>query len=103
MKLPQPRGPVSAALAAALELAPHHLDPALGDELAAPGADRTALLDDEDLQLTLFMLYELAYRGWDGVDDRWEWHPDLLRLRGAAEDRLEAALQALAAPYRDTV
>jgi hypothetical protein len=47
------------------------------------------------------MLYELAYRGWDGVDDRWEWHPDLIRLRGLAEDRLETALQALAAPYRD--
>jgi hypothetical protein len=103
MKLPQPRGPVSAALATALDRAPHDLDPALGDLLAMPGADPAALLRDEDLQLTLFILYELAYRGWDGVDDDWEWQPSLVRLRGRAEERLEAGLRAATAPYADTV
>ncbi|MCA2218804.1 iron-containing redox enzyme family protein [Jidongwangia harbinensis] len=103
MKLPEPRGPVSGAVAAALSRSPHDLDPGLGDLLATPGPDPTALLADEDLQLTLFLLYELAYRGWDGVDDGWEWHPDLIRLRGVAEDRLETALRALAAPHADEV
>ena len=34
------------------------------------GADAAAApLTDEDLQLTLFLCYELHYRGWSGVDD----------------------------------
>ncbi|MEW9532913.1 iron-containing redox enzyme family protein [Microbispora sp. NPDC049125] len=49
-------------------------------------------LDDEDLQLALFACYELHYQGLDGVDDRWEWSPWLLGLRGRLEERLERAL-----------
>ncbi|GIF23441.1 hypothetical protein BJ973_004053 [Actinoplanes tereljensis] len=98
MKLPVPRGPVSAAAIAALGRAPHDLDPAIADGF--DGAE-TAWLTDEDLQLTLFVLYELAYRGWDGVDDAWEWQPGLIRLRTVAEDRFEAALRSLAAPHHD--
>jgi hypothetical protein len=86
MKLPSPRGPVSSALISALGLDPH--DVTLP---SAPG-------DDDDLHLALFVLYELNYRGWDGVDDRWEWHPDLIRLRGALEARFEAALRELVSP-----
>jgi hypothetical protein len=62
--------------------------------LAGP-VDPDAVLADEDLQLTLFTCYELHYRGWDGVDDRWEWNLDVLRLRAAAEGRFERALRAL--------
>ncbi|MFK0259361.1 iron-containing redox enzyme family protein [Streptomyces sp. NPDC090445] len=40
----------------------------------------------EDLQLALYLLYELHYRGFAGVDDAREWDPDLLRLRRALED-----------------
>ena len=58
---------------------------------AARGTTTDAVLDD-DLQLALFLLYELHYRGLDGVDDRWEWAPDLLRLRGELEETFEAAL-----------
>jgi hypothetical protein len=86
MKLPAPRGEVSAALIEALSgraaTLPH--DPAPDD--------------DEDLHLALFVCYELAYRGWDGVDERWEWDPELIRLRTALEDRFEADLRALAGP-----
>jgi len=103
MKLPRPRGPVSAALLGALAAAPHELDPAIAAGLARPGADPTAALADEDLQLTLFVAYELAYRGWDGVDDRWEWQPGLIALRTAAEAEFETALRALVAPYEDVV
>ena len=98
MKLPAARGPVSEAVTSALAAAPHDLDPAIADGFEAGDA-----LTDEDLQLTLFVLYELAYRGWDGVDDRWEWHPDVIRLRTVAEDRFEAALRALTDPYGDVV
>jgi hypothetical protein len=84
--LPSPRGDTSAALLAALVRAPHHLRPVPlptgGDPLA-----------DEDLQLALYLCYELHYRGLPGVDERWEWSPSLLALRGALEERFEAALR----------
>ncbi|MFE2583171.1 iron-containing redox enzyme family protein [Streptomyces sp. NPDC059378] len=41
----------------------------------------------EDLQLALYLLYELHYRGFEGVPDAREWDPDLLRLRQAMEAR----------------
>jgi hypothetical protein len=100
MKLPDPRGPVSAELIAVLARDPERTAPVLTEAFRWAGDDP---LTDEDLQLTLFVLNELSYRGWDGVDDRWEWHLDLLGLRAAAEERFEAALRALAAPHADTV
>jgi hypothetical protein len=103
MKLPAPRGPVSADLIAALGRSPHDLAPEFAAELPDFTGDPELLLRHEDLQLTLFVCYELHYRGWDGVDERWEWHPDLLRVRAAAEERFEAALRALAARAGYTV
>src|SRR5436305_13619411 len=83
--LPTPRGPLSEQLLLALsgEGVPlGALDPgAPGDPLA-----------DEDFQLTLYLSYELHYRGLPGIDDRWEWEPSLLRLRGKFEERFERAL-----------
>jgi hypothetical protein len=84
--LPSPRGETSAALLSALRAAPHQLPP-----IALPsGADPLA---DEDLQLSLYLCYELHYRGLPGVDDRWEWQPSLLALRAALEEPFEAALR----------
>src|SRR3954451_22549925 len=82
MKLPRARGSLSAALIEMLN----------GD--GAARAARLAPDDDEDLHLALFICYELAYRGWDGVDDRWEWDLDLLRVRADLEARFEAHLAA---------
>ncbi|GHE64760.1 iron-containing redox enzyme family protein [Streptomyces vinaceus] len=48
----------------------------------------------EDLQLALYLLYELHYRGFEGVDDEREWDPDLLRLRQALETRFLHALSS---------
>ncbi|GLV84623.1 hypothetical protein Slala03_43120 [Streptomyces lavendulae subsp. lavendulae] len=48
----------------------------------------------EDLQLALYLLYELHYRGFEDVDDAREWDPDLLRLRQACEDRFLHTLRA---------
>ncbi|NXY98408.1 iron-containing redox enzyme family protein [Streptomyces sp. BR123] len=48
----------------------------------------------EDLQLTLYLLYELHYRGLPGVSDDLEWHPDLLRARAGLEDAFLTALEA---------
>lgn len=91
MRLPLERGPVSAAVLAALaEGSPpdgHAL--ALLDRLPA---DHDTVLD-ADLQLALWVLYELHYRGFDEVDDAREWDPDLLRVRAVLESRFERDLR----------
>ncbi|HEX6343856.1 iron-containing redox enzyme family protein [Umezawaea sp.] len=78
MLLPQPRGPVSAALTGALLRTPGPLSVPPLD--AVPDA-----VHDEDLQLALWICYELHYRGFDDVDDSWEWEPSLLAARAALE------------------
>jgi hypothetical protein len=52
-------------------------------------------LGDDDLQLSLFVCYQLHFGGFDGVDDRWEWHPALLAWRACLEEPFEAALREL--------
>ncbi|SCF28116.1 iron-containing redox enzyme family protein [Micromonospora mirobrigensis] len=89
--LPQPRGPVSTIVRDALLRPPHDLP-------AVPDLTGDGPLTDDDLQLTLFLCYELHYRGWHGVDDGWEWQPSLLALRAAAERPFEAAIRALVGP-----
>ncbi|MEX2587018.1 MAG: iron-containing redox enzyme family protein [Actinomycetota bacterium] len=39
----------------------------------------------EDAHLSLYLCYELHYRGLPGVDDTWEWEPSLLELRRSLE------------------
>jgi hypothetical protein len=50
-------------------------------------------LADDDLHLALYALYELHYRGFDGVDDGWEWDPGALALRARLEAVFEQGLQ----------
>lgn len=88
--LPTPRGPISEALFTALLRPPH--------ELAPPGPVRMRSWDDDDVQLALYCCYELAYRGFAGVDDGWEWAPSVLRWRAALEAPFEAELRRLAGP-----
>jgi len=89
--LPTARGRTTAALLAALREPPHHLPP-----IALPAGEDP--LADEDLQLALYLCYELHYRGLPGVDERWEWSPSLLALRQALEARFESALRAAVGP-----
>ena len=85
--LPEPRGQISELLLGALALPVHPLH---APAVAAP-ADSLA---DEDLQLALYLCYELHYRGLPGVADEWEWEPSLLALRRELEACFEAALHA---------
>jgi Iron-containing redox enzyme len=87
--LPAPRGPLSEALFDTFRQPPHDLR-------AIPDAT-----DDEDMHLALYCCYELHYRGFDGVDDRWEWEPSLLRLRGELEHRFEGELHERVGPPGD--
>lgn len=57
-------------------------------------------LADEDLQLALYVCYELHYRGLFSVDQRWEWNPSLLGLRGELERSFEEALGQVV-PFTD--
>jgi hypothetical protein len=70
------------------------LPPIVLPEVADP------LLDD-DLQLALYVLYELHYRGFDGVDERWEWEPSGLALRSVLEDIFEGGLFTAIGPPDD--
>src|SRR6202011_3735947 len=68
--------------------------PAPRDQLARIGA---SVRDSDpyglDLQLALHICYELHYRGFAGVDPRWEWDPALLHLRGRMEEIFLDALR----------
>ena len=101
MHLPEPRGPLSEALcrdlATRTALSATTIERA--DRVAAAGA---CALTDEDLQITLAVLYELHYRGFEGVSDDWEWDPALLRLRAGLERRHLAALRDLVGPVAAT-
>lgn len=87
--LPDPRGPLSDAVVNLLaERAPRNhlsrIEASLGD------ADPYGI----DLQLALYVCYELHYRGFAGVDPHWEWNAGLLHLRGQMEQSFLAALRA---------
>ncbi|MFF4342286.1 iron-containing redox enzyme family protein [Kitasatospora sp. NPDC001540] len=84
--LPTARGPFSAAVLAALR------HPATAP-LPSPPPDDPPDPWGEDLQLALYVCYELHYRGFAGVDDAWEWSPPLLALRGRLERAFLAALR----------
>lgn len=86
--LPRPRGRLTELLLGHLRLPPHPL-PAL------PVPDEDPIAGDE-LHLALYVCYELHYRSFAGVDDRWEWEPSLLALRRELESRFEAGLAMVA-------
>ncbi|WP_210569991.1 iron-containing redox enzyme family protein [Streptomyces sp. GESEQ-4] len=91
--LPSARGRISAAVGEYL-LGAGPL-PRAEDITAAPAYG-------DDLQLALYLCYELHYRGFAGVPPDREWDPDLLRVRAALEHRFLSALRA-DSPVHDTV
>lgn len=70
--LPRACGPLSEAAIEALSTGRTDGLPAVPAEVEPLG---------RDLQLTLYTLYELHYRGFDGVDAELEWDPVILRMR----------------------
>src|SRR4051812_16322893 len=86
MQLPQPCGPVSRRVVECLAR-PTPAEPAVALGVGP-------VLTDRDVQLALWSLYELSYRGFDGVDPRREWDTGLIELRLLIEGRFEAELRA---------
>ena len=95
MHLPRPRGPFSEQVFAELRRAV----PAPVPVAAAAGTSDVLL--DEDLQIALWALDELSYRGFEGVDDGHEWSPAVVETRLGAERLLEDALRELTDPAVD--
>src|SRR5215210_4637558 len=89
--LPPSRGAISTFVLDALRRDPHALAPFRPPTPSDP-------LSDDDLQLALYVCYELHYRGFDGVDERWEWEPSLLALRAQLEAQFERALEEAVPP-----
>lgn len=87
---PGPRGPLTDFL---LE----HLARPVHDLPDAPAAVDDPL-DGEDCALALYCCYELHYRGFEGVDERWEWDPGLLRLRSHLERGFERRVREVTGP-----
>jgi Iron-containing redox enzyme len=93
--LPDARGPLTEELFRALE---DSADTPIACENGAEVADPLA---DDDLQLALYVCYELHYSGIQGVSDRWEWSPSLLRFRSELEDSFQRGLEELVTPTSD--
>jgi heme oxygenase-like protein len=112
-KLSPPKGghrtPKSAAIAAARPSIPRPRGPITSDLIEHLGSKSKASLPDlgsvsdpladDDLQLALYLCYELHYRGLEGVTPDWEWSPRLLEFRSALEGMfLEALLAEIGPP-----
>jgi hypothetical protein len=91
IRLPAIRGPWTA----------HLYDLLLGEAMTEPEPyvrPRTlSAIDDHDLQMALYLCYELHYAGLEDVDDRMEWSPIVLMFRAALEHEFERGLRALMA------
>jgi hypothetical protein len=82
-RLPTPRGDLGTSVDDVLRRTPDPYGPPLDVKPSCP----------EDAALTLWVLHELAYRGFDAVDDQHERNPRLLALRAELEDDLEERLR----------
>jgi hypothetical protein len=92
------RGPASRHLLSALgnpiDQAGESLE-ALHDAVTAALASTADIVRDDDLQLTLFILYGLAYGSVVDCDERWEWNTTLIACRSAIESEFEGRLRAV--------
>ena len=88
--LPRARGRLSEAMLAVLEGHP--------GALPEPETTPAGALGDDDLQLALYIAYELHYRSFAGVAPEWEWDSTLLEFRGQLERIFEAGLRAAVPP-----
>jgi hypothetical protein len=91
LALPPCRGPLTARLFAALLQTPN-------SPIASDVSHVKDALADDDLQLALYVCYELHYAELEGVDERWEWAPSLLAYRAILEARFEEAVDDLVEP-----
>lgn len=93
---PSARGPASAALLRVLTTPTEKTGPelsVLADTVESALETSEDLLTDDDLQLTLYLLYLLHYGPAEFVDGDWEWNPELIGVRKQIEVQLEEVLR----------
>ena len=98
MLLPQTRGPLSEAVVAGLT-GQRPFDVATLSRAVEEIPAGTDLLTDDDFHLALWVLYELHYHSFEGVDPDLEWDPDVVRLRRLLEAPFEAELRRRCEPH----
>ncbi|MGA8846156.1 MAG: iron-containing redox enzyme family protein [Nocardioides sp.] len=91
MQLPAPRGPLTDRLITTLRQPPR----------PTVQLEDNAGRDMHDDALALWILHELHYRGFDDVDERWEWAPALASVRHDLEHDLEQRLRSDFAAHLD--
>ena len=94
MQLPRERGPISRHVIPMLTTADGSrqvLEP-------VPEPSRAGILEDDDAQLALWVLYELHYRDFDGVPADMEWDAGLVELRRSLELHFELELREAVEP-----
>lgn len=87
MRTPHPRGPLSERVLTAMR-----------EGTTAQLVDTPEAQTAEDAQLTLWVLYEQHYRGFDDVPAVLEWDPYLISVRRDLEEQLEHALRSRTPP-----
>lgn len=64
-------------------------------DMAVDAVAKADVLRDDDVQLSLFLLYSLHYGSLANIHDNWEWNPGLLRVRGVLERAVEIQLREI--------
>lgn len=89
------RGPLSAALIETLQ----HGDPTSpSEDVFIETAEHVlsiaeSVSTDDDIQISLFLLYASSYGSLDWIDAEWEWNAGLLRVRRTIESQFERELR----------
>lgn len=89
----QPRGPLSQALLARLTGADNVSALSLVDEASHALSTSRSVTHDEDLQLSLFLLYASSYGSLSGFSAELEWDPAIITARAMLERAFEAELR----------
>jgi hypothetical protein len=87
------RGPLSDRLVEVLVQPIADSDLAPLPEIAASAARGADLLQDDDIQLSLFLLCSLHYGAFPRIDPRAEWEPELIRTRMVLTEAIENLLR----------
>jgi hypothetical protein len=96
--LPDAVGPISELVLATLARPASGGAPRLGEEVGLLATGSSRPLEGDDLQLALYLCYELHYRSFAGVDPGWEWSPDLLAARAELESTFFGSLEQEVGP-----
>ncbi|MFF7291688.1 iron-containing redox enzyme family protein [Microbacterium sp. NPDC008134] len=89
--LPRPRGPLSRTISARLTGDADAVDSTL---VSASLDAATDIATDDDVQISLFLLYASAYGSMPALDAELEWDPELIAIRTTLEAAFETRLRA---------